>query len=169
MQRTNVRRLGCELVPDAKGAAGAVLCEKCGEQIRQENSPTEDAVRFRVERDIARLDLEWQSERIKYLIRQKRGDPIEPTEFSWIGGAVCLLIGFLMFASGVSSTRDGWFGIVFGLLLCSFSIRAIAWHCSNFEQFRIAREAYEARSASLQAEAARALVQNRNDRKKVEP
>lgn len=159
MQRTNVRRLGSELIPDATGTAGALLCEKCGNQTRREEPPPENTDPIRIERDIARLDLQWQSERLKYLIRQKRREPIEPTEFSWVGGAVCLLFGFLIFASGVSSTKDRWTTIIPGLLLCCFSIRAIEWHCSNFERFRIAREAYEARSARLQAEAVRARVQ----------
>ena len=103
----------------------------------------------KLQNELVQLDLAWEFERQKCLVRFKRSY-YEPGLFDFVIWTVFTLMG-LNFVYGSTSPRGGVLDLIFGILIASFSIAKLVDAFQKAARLKAGRPIYEGKRKALRA------------------
>lgn len=169
----SVRKLccqGCGADLEVDESIRFVSCNYCGARLEiiRDASTTHSKLLDRIERrtgemagdlrvirlqnDLEQLDREWQSQRSKYLVTNKRGEVSEPsTAGAMVGGLVAAGFGIFWTISASSMGAPGVFPL-FGLVFVAFAVFGMVSSVNKSGALKNGESEYQARRGRILAE-----------------
>jgi hypothetical protein len=144
-------------------AANFVTCGHCGSRLAIKRTATSahtellekidtkmDAMAERLddltrEKEVERLDREWEADRQQFLVADKQGGKHEPSEAGGLMVAVVMGIAGLLWTGFAASIGAPVFFLLFGVLFVALAIGGGVWQIKKAGEYRAAKTAYERR------------------------